>query len=81
MASEAIATQVITTTQRLDTTLEAIAASQARGIPIRTTLAIGATIKARVNMKANGITPGIATMSTATKAQANTRIHSALAVQ
>ncbi len=83
MASGAIATQVITTTHRLVTTLEAIAASQDRGIPIRITLAIGdgATIKARVQMKANGITPGIEAMSTAIKAQANTPIHSDSEVQ
>ena len=80
MASGALAIRVITTTHRLDTTLEAIAASQARGIPTKTTLAIGATIKARVTMKANGITPGIAATNTATKAQAKTPIHSALAV-
>ena len=82
MASAAIATQVITTTHHLVTTLEAIAANQARGIPIGTTIAIGlgATIKARVKMNANGTTPGIAAMSTAVKVQTNNPIFSALAV-
>ena len=82
MASGAIATQVITTTHRLATTLVIRVASRAHGTPIRTTIATGggATIKARVSMKANGITPGIAATTTATRTQAVTPILSDLAV-
>ena len=80
MVSGAIATQVITTTHRLATTLVVRVATQARGIPIRTTLAIVQDLAIKVTTKANGATPGIAPMSTATKSQAKTRILSALAV-
>ena len=82
MARGVIATQVITTTHRLATTLVAQVASQARGTPIGTTIAIGggATIKTRVRMQANGMTHGIAATNTTTRARINTPIHRDLAV-
>ena len=63
--------------------LGATAAIQTHGISAKATIAIGggAIIKARVNMQANGTTPGIATTSTATRAQASTPIHNGLEMQ
>ena len=63
--------------------LGATAANQAHGISAKATTAIGggAIIKARVNMKANGTTPGIATTSTAIGAQTSTPIHNVLGMQ
>ena len=60
-------TQDITTTHHLVMTLVIAAGSQARGTPIRTTIAIGGgeITKAMVRMRANGITPGIEAMTTA----------------
>ena len=82
MVSAAIATAMITNTHHLDTALAAAAESPVLGIPARAITATGggATIKAKASMKANGITPGIAATTTATRARANTPILSDWAV-